>query len=135
MMGDCQHCGTPIMPTLLSDTIEINIKHGGPSAEEALDRLTHQLRRASEVGFKVILLIHGYGSSGEGGRIKKVVHEALENNYFSDRVDEYYYGESVADGSEQYHALLRRRPSLKRHLQLFKQGNAGMTVLLLAGSA
>jgi DNA-nicking Smr family endonuclease len=132
MMGDCQHCGTQVLPTLLSDTIEINIKRGGPSAEEALDRLTHQLRRASEVGLKVILLIHGYGSSGEGGRIKKVVREALENNYFSDRVDEFYYGEGVADGSESYHALLRRRPSLKRHLQLFKQGNAGMTILLLA---
>lgn len=134
LMGDCQHCGTRAIPILLGDTIELNLKRGGPSAEEALDRLTHHLRRASEVGVKVILLIHGYGSSGEGGRIKWVVHDALENNYFSDRVDEHYFGEDVAYGGEPYHALLRRRPSLKTHLKLFKEGNAGMTVLLLSAS-
>lgn len=135
LMHHCRHCGSETLPVLLSDTIELNLKRGGPSAEEALDRLTHHLRRASEVGAKVILLIHGYGSSGEGGRIKWVVHDALENNYFSDRVDEYYFGENVAYASDAYHALLKRRPSLKRHLKLFKEGNAGMTVLLLGGNS
>jgi Smr domain len=135
LMGECQHCGSQALPVLLSDTLEINLKQGEPSAEEALERLTHQLRRASHVGLKVILLIHGYGSSGAGGRIKRAVHNALEHNYFSDRVDEYYFGEDLAYGSESYHALLRRRPGLKSHLQLFKQGNAGVTILLLGTSS
>jgi len=134
-MHDCQHCGSQALPVLQTDTIELSLKRGSPSAEEALDRLTHHLRRASEVGVKVILLIHGYGSSGEGGRIKWAVHDALENNYFSDRVDEFYFGEEVAYASDAYHALLRRRPSLKSHLKLFKEGNSGMTVLLLGGSS
>ena len=116
---------------MLSDTVELNLKRGGPTGDEAIEKFTRYLRRASEVGIKVIILIHGYGSSGEGGRIKWAIHDALENNYFSDRVDEYYFGEKVAYGSEAYHALLRRRPSLKSHLQHFKDGNAGMTVLLL----
>jgi hypothetical protein len=34
-------------------------------------------------------------------------------------------------GSQAYHALLRRRPGLKYYLKRFKEGNAGMTVLLL----
>ena len=135
LMHDCRHCSSQTLPVLLSDTIELNLKRGGPSAEEALDRLTHHLRRASEVGAKVILLIHGYGSSGEGGSIKCAVHDALENNYFSDRVDEYYFGEDVSYASDAYSALLRRRPSLKSHLKLFKEGNAGMTVLLLGGKS
>ncbi len=135
LMHDCQHCTSKTLPVLLTDTIELNLKRGGPSAEEALDSLTHHLRRASEVGVKVILLIHGYGSSGEGGRIKWAVHDALEHNYFSDRVDEFYFGEDVAYASDAYHALLRRRPNLKSHLKLFKEGNAGMTVLLLGGSS
>jgi len=119
---------------LLNDTIELNLKQGCPSAEAALDRLTRFLRRASELGVKVILLVHGYGSSGEGGRIKWVIHDALENNYFSDRVNEFYFGEDVVYGSESHQALLRRRPSLKGYLKLFKDGNAGMTVLLLGES-
>jgi DNA-nicking Smr family endonuclease len=108
-----------------------NLKFDSPSAQEALDRLTIGLRRAHEVGIKVVILIHGYGASGEGGKIKWAVHQALENNYFSDRVDEYHFGEKTAFGSEAYHALLRRRPGLRTYLQHFKEGNAGMTVLLL----
>ena len=131
LMNVCQHCGSEELPILLSDTIEFNLKRGSPSAEEALERLTQYLRRASEVGVKALIVIHGYGSSGEGGKIKWAIHEALENNYFSDRVDEYHFGEDVPYGGEGYQRLLRRRPSLKNHLKLFKVGNAGMTVLLL----
>ena len=119
------------MPILSSDTIELNIKQDGPYVEEALDRLTDILRKSLEVGIKAIILIHGYGSSGEGGRIKWAIHEALENNRYSDRVAEYHFGEDVAFGSESYYALLKRRPGLKRYLKRFKEGNAGMTVLLL----
>jgi hypothetical protein len=119
------------LPALSSDTVEINIKQGNPYVEEALDQLTEQLRKCLELGIKAIVLIHGYGSSGEGGRIKWAIHDALVNNRYSDRVDEYFFGENVAYGSESYHALLKRRPGLKRYLKRFKEGNAGMTVLLL----
>jgi DNA-nicking Smr family endonuclease len=119
------------LPILGSDTIEFNIKQDGPYVEEALDRLTDILRKSLEIGIKAIILIHGYGSSGEGGRIKWAIHEALENNRYSDRVAEYHFGEDVAFGSESYYALLKRRPGLKRYLKRFKEGNAGMTVLLL----
>lgn len=131
MLGECRQCGSEELPIPHGDTMVLNLKFDSPSAEEALDRLTVALRRASEVGIKAMILIHGYGAGGEGGRIKRAVHAALENNYFSDRVDEYHFGEQAAFGSEAYHALLRRRPSLKAHLKHFKEGNAGMTVLLL----
>lgn len=135
LFNHCPHCGSDNLPILSSDTIELNIKQDGPYVEEALDRLTEYLRKSLEVGIKAIILIHGYGSSGEGGRIKWAIHEALENNRYSDRVVEYHYGEDVAYGSEAYHALLRRRPGLKRYLKRFKEGNAGMTVLLLGSQA
>lgn len=131
LFDQCPHCGSVNLPILSSDTIELNIKQDGPYVDEALDRLTEYLRKSLELGIKAIVLIHGYGSSGEGGRIKRAIHEALQNNRYSDRVDEYYFGEEVAFGSESYHALLKRRPGLKRYLKRFKEGNAGMTVLLL----
>ncbi|AKD25316.1 Smr domain [Polynucleobacter duraquae] len=131
MLGECHQCGSEELPLTHSDTMVLNLKFDSPSAEEALDRLTIGLRRASEVGIKAIILIHGYGASGEGGKIKWAVHDALNNNYFSDRVDEYHFGEQTAFGSEAYHALLRRRPGLKAYLKHFKEGNAGMTVLIL----
>ena len=131
LFNQCPYCGSDDLPTLSSDTIEINIKQGSPHVEEALELLTEQLRKCSELGIKAIILIHGYGSSGEGGRIKWAIHDALENNRYSDRIDEYFFGENVGYGSEAYQALLKRRPGLKRYLKRFKEGNAGMTVLLL----
>ncbi|OWF65671.1 DNA mismatch repair protein MutS [Polynucleobacter hirudinilacicola] len=131
LFNQCPHCGSDHLPVLTIDTIEINIKQGSPYVEEALDELTEQLRKCLELGIKAIILIHGYGSSGEGGRIKWAIHDALENNRYSDRVLEYFFGENVAYGSEAYQALLKRRPGLKRYLKRFKEGNAGMTVLLL----
>jgi len=135
LFNQCPHCGSEQLPILSSDSVEINIKQDGPYVEEALERLTDLLRKSIEVGIKAIVLIHGYGSSGEGGRIKWAIHDALENNRYSDRVDEYHFGENVAYGTQAYHALLKRRPSLKHYLKRFKEGNAGMTVLLLVSQS
>lgn len=132
MGEECQHCGSKTPPQSLSDTLVFNLKQDSPTVEEAIERLRDCLRTATDLGIKAMILIHGYGSSGQGGRIKWAVHEALESNQFSDRVDEYHFGEHTAYGSEAYHALLRRRPSLKTHLKHFKEGNAGMTVLILS---
>lgn len=131
MTEDCKHCGSKVPPQSLSDILVFNLKQDSPTVEEALERLRECLRNAVDLGIKVIILIHGYGSSGQGGRIKWAVHEALENNQFSDRVDEFYFGEHTAFGSVAYQALLRRRPGLKNYLKHFKDGNAGMTVLIL----
>jgi hypothetical protein len=131
LMGNCMHCGSTELPQALTDTVVINLEAGGPTAEEALERLTSQVRAASEAGIRALIVIHGYGSSGSGGKIKWVVRDALENNYFSDRVDEYYFGEELALGSSGYQAVMKRRASLKQHLSQFKIGNAGMTVLLM----
>jgi hypothetical protein len=132
LFNQCPYCGSENFPTLSTDTIEINIKQDSPYVEEALELLTEQLRKCLDLGIKAIILIHGYGSRGEGGRIKWAIQSALENNRYSDRVDEYFFGENVAYGSEAYHTLLKRRPGLKRYLKRFKEGNAGMTVLLLS---
>ena len=134
LMGPCQHCASAELPNVFVDTIELNIKRGLPTVEEALEQLMEYLRMASELGIKAIILIHGYGSSGEGGRIKWAIHEALENNRYADRVEEYYYGEQVPYGTQACQALLKQRPGLKQYLKHFKAGNAGMTVLLLGST-
>ena len=134
LFGDCPHCGSSLAPVLAVDVVEFNIKRGNPSVEDALDILTEKIRELQSLGVKAIILIHGYGSSGEGGHIKRAIHGALELNHYADRVDEYFYGENVPYGSPAYHELMKKRPSLKRYLRHFKASNAGMTVLLLGSS-
>ena len=131
LFGDCPHCGSSLAPVLAVDVVEFNIKRGNPSVEDALDILTEKIRELQSLGVKAIILIHGYGSSGEGGHIKRAIHGALELNHYADRVDEYFYGENVPYGSPAYHELMKKRPSLKRYLRHFKASNAGLTELLL----
>jgi hypothetical protein len=131
LLGNCLYCGSTDLPQALTDTVVLNLEAGGPTAEEALERLTVYVRGASEAGIRALIVIHGYGSSGAGGKIKWLVRDALENNFFSGRVDEYYFGEDLSVGSAGYHAVIRRRSTLKQHLSQFKIGNAGMTVLLM----
>lgn len=134
IFDQCPYCGSMQGSELNSDVIEINIKQGAPTVEKALELLSEHLRKCTELGVKAIILIHGYGSSGEGGRIKRAIQDALENNHYADRVTEYFFGERVAYGSDSYHALIKRRPGLKQYLKRFKEGNGGMTVLLLGTS-
>ena len=57
MVGSCPCCNSNLLPLLHEDTAVFNLKQGSPTVEEAVDRLTHYLRRASEVGIKAIILI------------------------------------------------------------------------------
>ncbi len=132
---ECPYCGAGAPPHLTTDTIELNIKVGNPSVEDALDHLTQKIRMLQSLGVKNVILIHGYGSSGEGGLIKRGVHTALESNRYADRVDDYYFGEQVVYGTQACSNLLKQRPGLKQYLRHFKTGNAGITVLLLGSES
>lgn len=52
----------------VSKIITLNIKSDMPTVEEARKRLLTELQRAKAKGAKAMKLIHGYGSSGVGGR-------------------------------------------------------------------
>lgn len=49
---------------------EVNIEKGHPPVDEAMRRMVNGLTTAKREGIKSVVLIHGYGSSGEGGAIK-----------------------------------------------------------------
>ena len=49
---------------------EVNLELGRPSADEALRRLEHELAAKRHLRAKAMKIIHGYGSSGKGGRIR-----------------------------------------------------------------
>ena len=49
---------------------EVNLERGMPRADQAIRQLTFELHRTRSLGFSALKLIHGYGSSGAGGRIR-----------------------------------------------------------------
>ena len=48
----------------------INLEAGHPAAAAAIKRLTYELHNSRSLGYKAVKIIHGYGSSGPGGRIR-----------------------------------------------------------------
>ena len=55
----------------------LNIKGDMPLVEEALNRLRIGLQEMRAGGVKAVRLIHGYGSTGRGGKIRPAVREEL----------------------------------------------------------
>ena len=48
----------------------VNLEAGYPVVDAAIKRLTYELHTARHLGYTAVKLIHGYGSSGPGGRIR-----------------------------------------------------------------
>ncbi len=49
-----------------------------PRAEQAIRQMLFELRRSRGLGCAAVKLIHGYGSSGEGGRIRVEARRRLD---------------------------------------------------------
>ncbi|MFQ9443547.1 MAG: Smr/MutS family protein [Vescimonas sp.] len=58
-------------------TRELNLELGRPTADEALRRLEAELEAARHMNTPLLKLIHGYGSSGKGGRIRTASRKYL----------------------------------------------------------
>ncbi|MCE7530724.1 Smr/MutS family protein [Polynucleobacter sp. IMCC 29146] len=125
VMGVCRLCGSADVPEAITETLIFDLELGAPLVEEAIAKFEQYLGVASNAGFKTMLVIHGYGSSGKGGEIRKILRDNLEHNFYSDRIVDYYPGEDLKEGNESYTQLLKRRPSLQKQKKQFKNSNAG----------
>jgi len=106
------------------------IKEGMPSIEQARTRLSSELRIAQRDGFKVLKLIHGYGSSGVGGDLRIALQSTLRQMAQSHEIQDCIYGENWRTSDERSWNLLKKMPELKSDSDLGK-GNRGMTLVVL----
>ena len=57
-------------PRYSSRLREVNLELGMPFADQAIKRLTFEIHHSRAMGCTVLKIIHGYGSSGKGGKIR-----------------------------------------------------------------
>ena len=57
----------------------VNLEAGWPTVDVAMRRFTDALYTHRRVGGKALVVIHGYGSSGQGGKIKQALQSQLNN--------------------------------------------------------
>ncbi|MDY0390404.1 MAG: hypothetical protein RBQ88_05700 [Desulfobulbus oligotrophicus] len=108
----------------------VNLKMGKPVVEQALDRLAVVLLSSSQEGYKVLTLIHGYGSSGTGGGIKLAVRRQLQDFVQQGKVRTVIPGEEFEGRSARGRQLVRSYPFLAGHRDL-NRANPGITVVIL----
>ncbi|MHC1746734.1 MAG: Smr/MutS family protein [Negativicutes bacterium] len=110
--------------------IIINLEQGMPTVEQAIRRLTGELIRARAQGAKVVKLIHGYGSSGVGGKLRVGIRAELAARKRRGEIKEAVPGENWSIFGEEARRVLDAHPDLNRDRD-FERSNAGITIILL----
>lgn len=109
---------------------EINLEIGMPFVQEALKRLTFEIKQSQRMGIKVLKVIHGYGSSGTGGRIRTEARKYLAQLKKKEEITNFISGESFSIFEEDTRQAflvcgeLRKDHDLERH-------NNGVTFIIL----
>ena len=108
---------------------ELNLELGRPSVDEAMRRLDYELAAAGMLRTKVFKLIHGYGSSGAGGKIRTACRKQLQLYKEQGRIADFIPGENftIFDASTRHAftlcAALRNDRDLERE-------NRGVTFVI-----
>lgn len=109
---------------------EVNVKADMPTADVAVRRVTYAIRNGKHFGASAVKIIHGYGSTGAGGRIRVEARRYLADQKRKGLIRDYIPGEnfSIFDEATRNAFLicddLRRDPDLER-------SNNGITVVIL----
>jgi hypothetical protein len=101
-----------------------------PSVVEALQRLDREIASAHQQRANFLKIIHGYGSSGEGGDIRIAVQKRLVEMTGQSEVRACIFGEKWSKSDEQTWALINANVELKQDSDLGKK-NLGITVVVL----
>jgi hypothetical protein len=101
-----------------------------PLVHQAMQHLDRELALARQNKCKLLKLIHGYGSSGEGGDIRIAVQKRLAELASRGEIRLCIFGENWAKSDERAWALLKAHPELKQDRDLGRR-NLGITVVVL----
>lgn len=108
---------------------EVNLELGRPSADEALRRLEHELAAKRHLRAKAMKIIHGYGSSGKGGRIRTASRKYLRAAQEQWRIYTVLPGERLTIFDEEARRLMARCPALRDDCDR-ERYNCGVTFVI-----
>jgi hypothetical protein len=108
----------------------VNLKTGMPPVHQAVQHLDRELAVARQEKCKLLKLVHGYGSSGEGGDIRIAAQKRLVEMTSRGEIRGCIFGEDWTKSNEQAWALLKANPELKQDQDLGRR-NLGITIVML----
>jgi len=105
-----------------------DIKSDMPFTDEAGKRLS-DIIRGNRKKEKVIKIIHGYGSSGVGGKIKVTVHKSLKKKLSNHEIKAYIPGESLRSMMGFVDVIQKYKHLIKNDSD-YKKCNDGITYII-----
>ncbi len=110
----------------------VNLEHGFPNAEEARTRLATEIDVARKKGVGLLKIVHGYGSTGKGGTLRKSLRTMLLRMQNEGKIGRVIFGESWDLFDEPSRNLMDRYPLIRGDRDLGR-GNAGITIVETRG--
>jgi hypothetical protein len=101
-----------------------------PQVHEALQRLDRELALARQDKAKLLKLVHGYGSTGQGGDIRIAVQKRLLELSQNGQIRGCIFGENWSKTDDPAWKLLQAHTELKSDSDLGRH-NRGITIVLL----
>lgn len=106
-----------------------DIKSDMPTTAEAGVRLANIIRACNGKD-KAIKIVHGYGSTGVGGSIKKTVHASLRKRVRSGEIKAYIPGEAFSQMIG-FDEIIQTYASLLKSDSDYNKMNDGITFVIL----
>ncbi len=108
----------------------LNVEAGLPTVEEARRLVIEEIKRARREGVRVLKVIHGYGSSGTGGKLRIGLRKSFGLRKKEGVIRDFIAGEDFSIFNDTVLALLEAAPELRGDPDL-DATNEGVTVLWL----
>jgi hypothetical protein len=107
-----------------------NIESGLPTVEEARKQVIAEIRQSKREGVRVLKVIHGYGSSGKGGKLCVGLRKSFALRKKEAVIRDFVVGELFSIFEDATLALLEAVPELRGDPDL-NATNEGVTLLWL----
>ena len=105
----------------------VNLEYDMPTVDVAIQRMKNALTTHKRLGYKAVILIHGYGSTGVGGSIKTSALKCLGESSMRGIV-------RVFVGGEQWPSRKRELIGMCKAIETYEiqiANNYGITVVIL----
>jgi hypothetical protein len=108
----------------------VNLEENRPTVDQMNRQLATELTNAKHGRFTVLKLIHGYGSTGVGGKLRGAVRATLAHAKKRSEIRDFVQGENFRVSNEVTWTMLKLYPELKQDRDLGRE-NRGITVVHL----
>ena len=133
MCIECPYCHSKknkINNSKKSKVETYDLEKGMPPTHQALDELEIAIKKHINSNVNLIRVIHGWGSSGKGGKIREAVIKRLRSKKRNGTIKYYLNGEMFSKYMDDTQNLLMLYPKLRSFLET-DSNNKGITFIFL----